>query len=167
MVVQSHLIPDVCMPKCLGTLKGDGTKVTERAQNAHLHRKPQIFANSPLLLEFQAFVGHRKPQKTADFRRKPKIFAENRRKPQIGLHHLRCVTFGSALKCAGGDPWGDQTMPQSTFIEHTSFVAELIVYTPATKYWGKFFTYSWSFLFTVKFLCLQSLKTLTRRTFPL
>ena len=30
-----------------------------------------------------------------------------------------------------------------------------------------FFTYSWSFFLTVKLLCLQSLKALSRRTFPL
>ena len=76
--------------------------MTERAQNADFRRKPQIFADSPLLglLEIQAFqIGRRrKPQKTADFRSKPKIFAENRRKPQIGLRHLRCVTFSSALE---------------------------------------------------------------------
>ena len=71
--------------------------MTERAQNADFRRKPQIFADSPLLLEIQAFGGRRKPQKTTDFRRKPQIFAENRRKPQIGLRHLRCVTFSSAL----------------------------------------------------------------------
>ena len=71
--------------------------MTERAQNADFRRKPQIFADSPFLLEIPAFGGRRKPQKTADFRRKPKIFAENRRKPQIGLRHLRCVTFSSAL----------------------------------------------------------------------
>ena len=71
--------------------------MTERAQNADFRRKPQIFADSPLLLEIPAFGGRRKPQKTADFRRKPKIFAENRRKPQIGLRHLRCVTFSSSL----------------------------------------------------------------------
>ena len=41
-----------------------------------------------VLLENQAFGGRRKPQ----------IFAENRRKPQIGLRHLRCVTFSSALE---------------------------------------------------------------------
>ena len=34
-------------------------------------RKLQIFADSPLLLEISAFGGHKKPQKTADFRRKP------------------------------------------------------------------------------------------------
>ena len=81
-----------------GRAQGDGTKVTESAQNADFRRKPQIFADSRLLLEIQAFAGRRKPQKTADFRRKPKIFAENRRKPQIGLRHLRSVTFSSALK---------------------------------------------------------------------
>ena len=36
-------------------------------------------------------------QETAAFRRKPRIFAESHRKPQIGLRHLRCVTFSSAL----------------------------------------------------------------------
>ena len=72
--------------------------MTENAQNADFRRKPLIFADSPLLLEIQAFGGRRKPQKTADFRRKPQIFAENRRKPQIGLCHLRCVTFSSALQ---------------------------------------------------------------------
>ena len=77
--------------------------MTEKAQNADFRRKLQIFADSPLLLEIPAFGGRRKPQKTADFRRKPKIFAENRRKPQIGLRHLRCVTFSSALyACALG-----------------------------------------------------------------
>ena len=53
--------------------------MTDRAQKADSRRKPQIFADSPLLLEIQAFGARRKPQKTADFRRKPKIFAENRR----------------------------------------------------------------------------------------
>ena len=53
--------------------------MTERTQNADFRRKPQIFADSPFLLEIPAFGGRRKPQKTADFRRKPKIFAE---KPQ-------------------------------------------------------------------------------------
>ena len=33
--------------------------------------------------------------------------------------------------------------------------------------WGSFFSYSWSFFITVKLLCLQSLKALIRRTFPL
>ena len=75
--------------------------MTERTQNADFRRKPQIFADSPLLLEIPAFGGHGKPQKTADFRRKPKIFVENRRKPQIGLRHLRSVTFSSAL-CSNG-----------------------------------------------------------------
>ena len=71
--------------------------MTENGQNADFRRKPQIFADSPLLLEIQAFGGRRKPQKTTDFGRKPKIFAGNLRKPQIGLCHLRCVTFSSAL----------------------------------------------------------------------
>ena len=76
--------------------------MTESAQNADFRRKPQIFADSPLLLEIPAFGGRRKPQKTADSRRKPKILAEKRRKPQIGLRHLRSVTFSSAL--LDGDP---------------------------------------------------------------
>ena len=71
--------------------------MTERAHNADICRKPQIFADSPLLLEIPAPGGRRKPRKTADCRRKPKIFAENCRKLQIGLRHLRCVTFSSAL----------------------------------------------------------------------
>ena len=50
--------------------------MTESTKNADFRRKPQIFADSPLLLEIPAFGGRRKPQKTADFRRKPKIFAE-------------------------------------------------------------------------------------------
>ena len=75
--------------------------MTGRAQNADFRRKPQIFADSPLLLEIQAFGGGRQPQKTADFRRKPKIFTQNRRKLQIGLRHLRSVTFSSALYIEG------------------------------------------------------------------
>ena len=59
--------------------------MTERAQNADFRRKPQIFADSPLLLESPAFGGRRKPQKTADFRSKPKIFAENRRLGSVTL----------------------------------------------------------------------------------
>ena len=66
--------------------------MAEKAQNADFRRKPQILADSALLLEIQEFG-----EETADFRRKPKIFAENRRKPQIGLRHLRCVTLRSAL----------------------------------------------------------------------
>ena len=60
--------------------------MTDRAQNADFRRKPQIFADSPLLLEIPAFGGRKKPQKTADFRRKPQ---ENRR--------LGSVTLSSAL----------------------------------------------------------------------
>ena len=53
-----------------GVLKGtEPTKVTESAQNADFRRKPQIFADSPLLLEILASGGCRKPQKTADVRR--------------------------------------------------------------------------------------------------
>ena len=54
--------------------------MTERAQNADCRRKPQIFADSPLLLEIQAFGGHRKPQEI-----KPEIFVENRRSGSITL----------------------------------------------------------------------------------
>ena len=61
--------------------------MTESAQNADPRRKPQIFADSPLVLEIPTF---------GVFRRKPKTFAENRRKPQIGLCRLRPVTFSSA-----------------------------------------------------------------------
>ena len=43
--------------------------MTESTQNADFRRKPQISADSPLLLEIPAFGGRRKPQ----------IFAENRR----------------------------------------------------------------------------------------
>ena len=81
-------------------------KVAESAQNTAFRRKPQIFADSPLILEIPAFEGRRFSQKTADFRRKPPIFAENRRKPQIGLCHLRSVTFSSALEFFGGPPRG-------------------------------------------------------------
>ena len=76
--------------------------MTESTKNADFRRKPQIFADSPLLLEIPAFGGRRFSQKTADFRRKPQIFAENRRKPQIGHRHLRCVTFSSALNPVQG-----------------------------------------------------------------
>ena len=65
--------------------------MTENAQNADFRRKPQIFADSPLLLEIQAFGGRRKPQKTADFRRKPKIFAET-----VGNRRLASVTLGAS-----------------------------------------------------------------------
>ena len=65
--------------------------MTERAQNADFRRKPQIFADSPLLLEIQAFGGRRKPQKTADFRRKPQIFAE-----PAGNRRLGSVTLGAS-----------------------------------------------------------------------
>ena len=38
---------------------------------------------------------------------------------------------------------------------------------PNLSYSWSFFTYSWSFLLTVNLLCLQSLKALIRRIFPL
>ena len=68
--------------------------MTERAQNADFRRKPQIFADSPLLLEIQAFGGRRKPQKTADFCRKPQETAD------WAPCRLRCVTLSSALVAA-------------------------------------------------------------------
>ena len=37
---------------------------------------------------------------------------------------------------------------------------------PPKSFRGKLFTYNWSFLLTVKLLCLQSLKALIRHTFP-
>ena len=80
-----------------GVLNGDGTEVTERerAQNADFRRKPQIFADHPFSWNFNHLEGagkRRISQKTEDVR--------NRRKPQIGLRHLRCVTFSSALEDA-------------------------------------------------------------------
>ena len=61
----------------------DGTKVTESTQNADFRRKPQIFADSPLLLEIPAFwraqetaENRRFSQKTEDFRRKPQETAD-------------------------------------------------------------------------------------------
>ena len=77
--------------------------MTERAQTQIFADSPLIFADSPFLLEIQAFGG-REPaenrgssQKTADLRRKPMIFAEDCRKPQTGLRHLRSFTFSLAL----------------------------------------------------------------------
>ena len=62
--------------------------MTQRAQNADFRRKPQIFADSPLLLEIQAFGGCRKPQ----------ILAENRRFSQktAGNCRLGSVTLGAS-----------------------------------------------------------------------
>ena len=54
--------------------------MTERAQSADFRRFTPAPGNSSI-----------------GGRRKPQIVAENRRKPQIGLRHLRCVTFSSAL----------------------------------------------------------------------
>ena len=74
----------------LGALKGTELRWQRKPKNADFRRKPQIFADSPLLLEIPAFGGRR-------------IFAENRRFSQktadflqIGLRHLRRVTFSSA-----------------------------------------------------------------------
>ena len=75
--------------------------MTERAQNADFRRKLQIFADSPLLLEIQAFGGRRKPQETADFRRKTADFCRKPEEPQIGVRHLRSITFSLALSVLG------------------------------------------------------------------
>ena len=69
--------------------------MTEKAQNADFRRKTPCPGNSSIW----------RAQETADFRRKPKIFAENRRKPQIGLRHLRCITFSSALLLPRNPTW--------------------------------------------------------------
>ena len=63
--------------------------MTERAQNADFRRKPQIFADSPLLLEIPASGG-------AGNRRKLQIFAGNRRFSQktAGNRRLGSVTLG-------------------------------------------------------------------------
>ena len=53
------------------------------------HGKPQIVADSPLLLEIKALEGAGT--------------AENHRKPQIGLCHLRSVTSSSARKIHSGN----------------------------------------------------------------
>ena len=57
--------------------------MTERAQKADFRRKPQIFTDSPLPLEFPAFGGcrifaenRRFSQETEDFRRKPQETAD-------------------------------------------------------------------------------------------
>ena len=59
--------------------------MTQRDQNADFCSKPQIFADSPLLLEIQTFGGRRKPQNTADVCREPKIYAGNRRLGSVTL----------------------------------------------------------------------------------
>ena len=66
--------------------------MTEKAQNADFRRKPQTFADSPLLLEIQALGGRRKPQIFAENRRFLQKTAGNRRSGSV-----RCVTFSSAL----------------------------------------------------------------------
>ena len=53
--------------------------MTERERESPKRRfsqKPQIFADSPLLLEIQAFGGRRFSQETTDFRRKPQETAD-------------------------------------------------------------------------------------------
>ena len=64
--------------------------MTENAQNADFAENRRFSQIHPFSWKFKRLEG-------AGNRRKPKILAENRRKPQIGLCHLRCVTFGSAL----------------------------------------------------------------------
>ena len=66
-----------------GRAYGDGTKVTERAQNADFRRKPQFFADSPLLLKFK-------------WRRKLQIFAENRRFLQKTPGNYRKNSLGTS-----------------------------------------------------------------------
>ena len=61
------------------------TTSLERPENADLHRKPQIFADSPLLLEIQAFGGRRKPQNFAENRRFSQKTAGNRRLGSVTL----------------------------------------------------------------------------------
>ena len=75
-----------------GVLKGTELR-WQRAQNADFRRKPQIFADSPLLLEIQAFGEHRK-------RRKPQIRAEKQRCSQktAGNRRLGSVTLGLSLE---------------------------------------------------------------------
>ena len=71
---------------------------------------------------------------------KPKIFAENRRKPQIGLCHLRCVTFSSALvlavfrkvspkcstKCRERTPISQLNEPHGGKIHYAPFLAGVL-----------------------------------------
>ena len=66
--------------------------MTETTQNADFRRKPQIFADSPLLLEIQAFGGRRKPQKTADFRSENHRFSPK----TAGNRTLGSVTLGAS-----------------------------------------------------------------------
>ena len=60
--------------------------MTQSTQNADFRRKPQIFADSPFLLEIPACGGRRKPQ----------IFAGNQRFSQktAGNRRLGSVTLG-------------------------------------------------------------------------
>ena len=65
--------------------------------------KTQIFAENRRFWQIHPFSWNFQHLEGAGNRRKPQIFAgtedfrRNRRKPQIGLRHLRCVTFSSAL----------------------------------------------------------------------
>ena len=74
-----------------GELKGTEIRWQREPKTQIFAENRRFSANSPLLLEIQAFGGHR-------------IFAENRRFSQIGLRHLRCVTFSSALFSMVGAP---------------------------------------------------------------
>ena len=69
--------------------------MTERGQNADFRRKPLTFADSPLLLELQAFPGSRKPQKTGHFAEN-RIFSQgDGRRPRIRkVHFLRAPRQG-------------------------------------------------------------------------
>ena len=103
--------------------------MTERAQNADSRRKPQIFADSALLLEIPAFGGRRKPQKTADFRRKPQDFCRKPQETAGFLHrHLRCVTFSSAL---GKESRKPLTYSGSLFWPTVEFLFVLTVHSGA------------------------------------
>ena len=75
----------------LGALKG--TELRRQTEP-----KTQIFAENRRFSQIHPFSWKFKQFRGAGFLQKTEeIFAENRRKPQIGLRHLRCVTFSSAL----------------------------------------------------------------------
>ena len=74
-----------------------GTKVTDRTPDAIFRRRPQIFADSPLLLEIEAFEGCRKPQKAADFRRKLYVYKVSIRVCSFLQESMRQSFF--SLKC--------------------------------------------------------------------
>ena len=64
--------------KTQGALKGDGTKVTERAQNVDFRRKPQISQIHP----FPGNSSIWRVQETAENRRFSQETADSRKKPQ-------------------------------------------------------------------------------------